>query len=286
MWRRRLAVLGTVAAAACGGSDNARSSAGASASAIEVDSTPVAVNGVWPDELGEALVVPADTENLAVVLYPASLVATLDPKTQLTLIAAGGDTVRARVGVTQLADVHCGDAPLVRLGRTPALPWSLGVGGSPARTMRADSVESFSAEDSLAYSIAAVRMASSIAPGNGSRFNGLPFSLASTRRLRIGDTTIIAAELVRRVNQEANPAEERTFIIGERTSTNEFEIGYSDRSDGLEETVAHHEMLGAFRAGAVIYLVLATDAQHLSTVSVLERVRGTWSIRWTRSIVC
>jgi hypothetical protein len=285
MARRRLAVLLMVAAVACGGSNDARTS-GASGAVIEVDSTPVAVNGMWPDELGSVLVIPSDTENLAVVLYPASLLANIDPKTQLTLFAPGGDTVRIRVGLTSMDTVHCGDAPLIRLGRATPQSWSLGVGGTTARTLRSDSIEALTAADSLAYSTAAARMASAVVSDNGSRFRGLPFSLASVRRVRFGDTTIIAAELVRRVNQEANPAEERTLVVGERTSKSDFEIGFSDRSEGTEETAAHYELIGAFRSGAALYLVISTETPNGTMVNVLERVRGYWSLRWTRSIVC
>jgi hypothetical protein len=285
MARRRLAVFGVLVAAACGGSDDARSS-GASTSMIEVDSTPVAVNGMWPDELGTVLIVPSDTENLAVVLYPASLAADIDPKTLLNLFGSGADPVRTRVSVTSLDTVHCGDAPLVRLGRATPQSWTLGVGGSTATWMRADSIESLSSTDSLAYSVAAAQMASAVTAGNGSRFGGLSFSLASVRRIRIGDTTVIAAQLVRRVNQEANPAEERTFVVGERTSKSPFEVGYSDRSEGTEETAAHYDVIGAFRSGSSTYLVVATETANGTTINILERVRGTWSLRWTRSIVC
>lgn len=286
MARRRLAVFGILVAVACGGSDDVRRSAGASTSVIEMDSTPVAVNGMWPDELGTVLVVPSDTENLAVVLYPASLAADIDPMTRLTLFAPSGDVVRINVGVTTMDTVHCGDAPLVRLGRATPQSWSLGVGGSTARTMRADSIEALSSADSLAYSVEAARMASAVTPGSGSRFVGLPFSLAAVRRIRIGDTTIIAAQLVRRVNQEANPAEERTLVVGERTSKSPFEVGYSDRSEGTEETAAHYDLIGSFRSGTATYLVLSTETANGTTINIVERVRGKWTLRWTRSIVC
>ena len=69
---------------------------------FEVDSTPVAVSGLWPVGLGDALVIPSDTENVAVVLHPASLTATLDPKSLLTLLAPGGDTVRIRVSASSM----------------------------------------------------------------------------------------------------------------------------------------------------------------------------------------
>ncbi len=284
MLRRPLAVWLILVAVACGGADKAPDAA--RASTFEVDSTPVAVSGLWPAELGDALVIPSDTENVAVVLYPASLTASLDPKSQLTLLAPGGDTVRVRVGVSSMDTVHCGDAPMVRLGRATPEVWSLGVGGLTARTIHADSIEGLSPADSLAYSVEAARMASAVTTGNGSRLRGLPFSLVSVRRLRLGDTTILAAQLVRRVNLEANPAEERTFVIGERTSSSPFTTVHSDRSEGTEETAAHYDLIGAFRAGAATYWVISTDAPNGSTVQMLERVGGKWSLRWARSISC
>ena len=53
-----------------------------------------------------------------------------------------------------------------------------------------------------------------------------------------------------------------------------------------EESASHFDLIGAFRAGTTLYLVVSTDAQSGSTVEILERAGGTWRVRWTRSIAC
>lgn len=284
---RCLTLFMVVVAAACGRADDARNTPGIGASGATLDSTiTVAMTGEWPADLGTALVIPSDTENLAVVLYPAVFITPLDPKTPFALVTSGGDTVRVRVRVTGLDSAYCGDAPTVRLSRGTPLVWSIGITDGAARPMRADSLDAVSSADSLLYSTEASRLASAVSVGAPSRLAGLPFALTSLRRLRVGDTTIIAAQLVRRVNQEANPAEERTFVIAEQAASAPFKAVYSMRSEGTEETTAHFDLIGALGTGPVTYLVLAMDSPSGSTVEVLERSGGTWRVRWTRSIGC
>jgi len=283
---RRLAVV-LLVAAGCGRTDSVRSTRDSGLSGSAPDSTPaIAVSGEWPPDLGAALAIPSDTENVAVLLYPATASARTDQKARFTLVAASGDTLRVRVAVAGRDSAHCGDAPMIRLARAAPMLWSLGLSGATARPMRSDSIDAISHEDSLLYSTEAPRLASVVSATATSRLSGLPFALTALRRVRFGDTTIIAAQLARRVNQEANPAEERTFVIAERHGSLPFATVHSDRSDGTEETAAHFDLLGALRTPSAVYLIIATDAPSGSTIEILERSAGAWRVRWTRTIVC
>lgn len=286
MPRRRLVLSACIAgiAAACGRTDRVGESAGAGTSAALPESTSVSVSGEWPAELGSALVVPSDTENLAVVLYPTAPM-TLDPKIGLALVGPGGDAVRIRVGVSGMDSAHCGDAPMLRLARSTPLVWSIGV-TSAARPIRMDSLDALPSSDSVLYTTEVARLGSVMSAARTSRLAGLPFAITALHQLRLGDTTILAAQLVRRVSQEANPVEERTFIIAERSKGSPFVVAHGGRSEGTEETVAHFELLGALRGATAIYLVVTTDSPAGSTVEILERSGGTWRVRWTRSIAC
>ena len=76
---RRLALILGVATA-CGKADSARNTNDASTSGAAQDSTAaIAVSGEWPPDLGAALLIPSDTENVAVVLYPAMPNTPMDP---------------------------------------------------------------------------------------------------------------------------------------------------------------------------------------------------------------
>lgn len=274
------------ATAACGRGDSVPSTRSGNAAGASADSTPIAVRGEWPLDLGAALVIPADTENLALVLYPASQTASVDAKSQFLLLAPGGDTVRVRVGVSTGDSAHCGDAPIIHLAPATPLLWSVGFSDAAARPMRSDSLESLSAPDSLLYSTEAPRLASAVSARMSTRLSGLPFALTALRRVRFGDTTIIAAQLSRRVNQEANPVEERTFIIAERDGSSPFATAHSSRSEGTEDTAAHYDLLGAFKTPSSIYLILTTDTLSGSTIEILERSAAGWRVRWTRTIAC
>jgi hypothetical protein len=283
---RRWTLILLCIATGCGRSDKAVAH-GVKVSGTSSDSTTtIAVTGEWPAELGAALVIPSDTENLAVVLYPATQTPQLDAQSQLTLLAPSGDTLRVRVGVSSPDSAHCGDAPIVHLTHATPLLWSIGLSGAKARQLRSDSLEGLSPGDSLLYSTEAPRRASAVSATVSTRLTGLPFSLTALRRLRFADTTIIAALLSRRVNQEANPVEERTFVIAESAGSSPFSTVHSDRSDGTEESAAHFDLLGAFKTPSALYLVITTDTPAGSTIEILERSGGAWRVRWTRTIAC
>lgn len=282
---RRRATLLLAVVAACGRADNA-AVASRGASSVASDSTAIAVSGEWPADLGTLLVIPADTENLAVVLYPAAPSTAIDPKVELALLGANGASIRSKAAVSGTDSAHCGDAPVLRLARAAPAFWSLGVAGAKGRPVSTDSLDAMSSEDSVAFTREGARLASIVSARIASRLSGLSFSLVGLRRLRMGDTTIIAAQLVRRVNQEANPAEERTLIVAEQIGRGQFSMVHSGRSEGTEETAAHSDLIGAFRVGATLYLVVSTDAPSGSTVEILERSGGSWRVRWTRSIAC
>src|SRR5690348_15368841 len=116
MPRRRATLVLLMVAASCGKSDSSNNATLRGASTATPDSALVGVSGEWPPDLGAALVIPADTENLAVVMYPATPKATVDPKPDMALFASSGEVVRLKASVS--ADsAHCGDAPMLRLGR-------------------------------------------------------------------------------------------------------------------------------------------------------------------------
>src|SRR5262245_42917907 len=54
----------------------------------------------WDSELGALLVVPSDTENVAVVLYPGEDDAEAPASANVTLVDIGGDTVQVTLNRT------------------------------------------------------------------------------------------------------------------------------------------------------------------------------------------
>ena len=254
------------------------------------DSTPApgaatSRTGEWASELGQLLVVPSDNDSSAVVLFP------LDPSTQLigsgavTLVNSAGDTSRVRLAPS---DSQCGDAQVVRVAGSLPSAWSVGLLGRSAKLLRMDSIEALPSADSARLAADLARLASAL-PNGTSRFTGLPFAVLAARRFESDSREILAAQLVRRLNQEAAPQEERTFIVAERAAgTREsYTLTYSQRSEGSEDAAEHFEVLSALRGRQAPMLLLARDRLTRTTYELIERQDdGTWRVRWSRLLAC
>jgi len=282
VWWTELTVAGCIAA--CGGSDTPRGGGPIRASNAATEVAPV--TGEWPAELGAMLVVQSDTEDFALVLYPVEPGAA---KASLALVSSSGDTVLRRVALGVQDSLHCGDATIGRLSRSTPPSWSIGIQSAAAVPLRTDSMDALSAADSVLYAAEMARLASAVGAQQTSRFTGLPFTLTTLRRLRVDGREVVAAQVVRRVNQEADPLEERTLIVAERgTVTREqFTTVRSGRSEGSEDNIDHFDLLAALRTGRGTLLVIAQEKPTGTTFDILERnAAGDWALKWSRSIVC
>ena len=154
-----------------------------------------------------------------------------------------------------------------------------------------DSIEALPAADSARLAVTLARLASALEPEKGSRFTGLPFAVVSARRVTVDGREILAAHLVRRLNQEATPLEERTLIVAERPSNvakNEpYTVGYSQRSAGTEDTAEHFDAIAALRGQQSPYLIVTRDQLARTTYDILARAPdGSWRVRWSRALTC
>jgi hypothetical protein len=248
-----------------------------------VDAPPAWI-GSWADELGSILVVPSDTDNTAILVYPDVIDA---GSPSLDLLTAGGEVAAAAVTVAGVDSLECGGAPVVRLSTGAFGTWAIGVRAAQG-ILRGDSLESLVRADSSRLVAQLARLASTIAANEESRFTGLPFSVARARRYTVGNARIVAAHLVRRLPQEASPLEQHTFVIAERAvSSDSLVLRYSERSEGTEETAEHFEILGALDRSAGTLLLIARDNTVGTRYEILERAsNGTWRVRWSRPLSC
>ena len=280
-------VAGAVAgASACTKPDAAPSTGGGATTAVVGPSS----TGDWPAALGALLVVPSDTEDQAVVLFPVGSEPAPFSGARLALLGPSGDTVRAWAGVSASDSLHCGDAPVVRLTRAAAPVWSLGIESRQAIPVRSDSMEQISAADSAFYAAEMARLASAVASGQTSRFTGLVFTLTALRRTRVAGREVVAAQLVRRVNQEADPAEEHTLVVAERDAGRPraaFAATHTDRSEGSEDSAEHYDVIATMRVSGATLFIVSRDQPSGTTFEILERTEaGVWHLRWTRTIAC
>jgi hypothetical protein len=244
----------------------------------------------WASELGQLLVVPSDSGNTAVVIFPDFPSPRLIASAPMTLLTTGGDTVVARGELVATESEQCGGAPLIQLADSVASPWSIGLLRRSAATLKMDSIEALPSADSTRLAAELARMGSALTAGQESRFTGLPFTVLGAHRIDEDDRQTVIAHLVRRLPQEAAPLEEHILIIGERPRSptgSTWTTAYTQRSEGTEDTAEHFTVLAAVRAGDRTMLLLARDQLEQTKYEILERAAGgSWRSRWSRTLVC
>lgn len=278
-------VVWAVMATACSRQDAPRAadSAGATTTAV---ASAASRRTDWSGELGTLLLVPSDSDDAAVVLYPDDPTRQLLATRRATLVNASGDTTS--INLASVDTQQCGDASMVRLGAAAPMPWAVGFLGQTGTILQMDSIESLPSPDSARLAADLARLASALPSHRDSRFSGLPFAVLDAHRFVSDAHQFLVAHLARRLNQEAAPLEERTMLVAERASAAEpWTASYSERSEGSEDTAQHFELLSAIRGKSAILLVVARDDERATEYEVLERdAAGRWRVRWSRRLAC
>jgi hypothetical protein len=118
-----------------------------------------------------------------------------------------------------------------------------------------------------------------------STFKGLPFRVRSAYMFRLDSIDVVIADVVRSVNEEANPRLEHLLIVGERSagSIGRYKVGYYNRTAGAEESTQATEILatvsiGSARRPAVVVNIEYDDGGKLG---LIERTGpGEWRATW------
>jgi hypothetical protein len=143
----------------------------------------------------------------------------------------------------------------------------------------------------MALAAEASRLASAVTANTSPSFQGLRFTAHDIRRFEVAPgVQVLAAQLIRRVNQEADPQEEQTLVIAERDSgvtTGRYQLAYAERSFGKEEEVVSTELVAAVRLGTngASSLVVARDSDAGLAYELIERTGPRqWVARWTSGL--
>ena len=257
----------------------------------------------WDNRLGPVLLISGTAPEVAtVVIGDSSRADTVSEKEAITIrstpavLIGRGDSVQIgildEVRTTKREDdSECTGWPSWRIssgrsGRALAM-WTVGFVGTTVQPVRMDSIESLSRADSARLAADMTRLASSLPASGGDHFAGLPFTVTSLWRFRAGPGVEgVVANLVRHINQEARPLEERTLVIAERDSNRRderFNLAYHDRSQGAEETVESRDVLALARQtpDAQPMLVLGRDYGDGMAYAIVQRdPAGRWREKW------
>lgn len=275
-----------------------RNDAPAAAAVTPVNpSVPAPVDNGWLPAAGPALLVQGASRDEAIALFPASgdsnAIARLDSvslsEVPVTLFGRGGTRYSAQLGApTGEGTDDCERWPLHAFQPATDASWSVGFASDRVRPIALDSVALLSSRDSMVLVAEATRLASSVAAPTEPSFQGLRFTTEDVRRFEaVPGVQAIVAHLVRRVNQEASPLEEQTFLIAERdsgTTNGPYKLAYAERTSGREENVVTPEVLAGVRIGGspVPTLIVARDGSDGIAYALLERVGPhRWRVRWS-----
>jgi hypothetical protein len=250
---------------------------------------------------GPALVVPSSTQGAALVVIPG-----LDEISDTTTFGGaelGGTRLdvfsrRGLVGQAELVSVSedrppggCSAWPGASIrpvaGATLPTSWSVALVAGRARPVPLESIETLSGTDSARLAAEATRLASALPNDTSMAFRGIPFFVRIAYRFTsVTGVQALVAEVVRKVNVEANPLEEHILLVAEQDSgatSGRYRVGYSNRTSGTETSVVSTEVLAAITLSASgrAALVLDSVGYEGDVYSLLERAGpARWTVRW------
>ena len=269
----------------------------------ETTVVPAPVASTWDSTAGPALFIVGETATEAWVIAPRFTDSTaLDSagfdaapvrSIQLDLYASGKRVGSARVGATSgsVRTDSCRTWPKARLNIAAAdtaavHEWNVAFEAGHAAELTLDSIAGLPAADSARLAADIARLASVLPGDTAAMFRGLPFVVNKAWRARTpnGDD-LLAAIVVRNVNQEANPRQERILLLAQRDSggpPGRYTTQYSERVVGLEETLETADLVAMVLLGAERRptLVVARDTGRGSSFALIERIGGKWQRRW------
>lgn len=163
--------------------------------------------------------------------------------------------------------------------------WRVGFTSGHAQAIKLDSIEGMSSTDSASLAASLARAAATLPIASDQTFRGLPFRVRSAYTFRLDSVDMVIADVVRSVNEEANPRLEHLFIIGERPTgtAGKYTPTYYSRTAGAEETTPASEVLaavliGSSRRPAVVVNIENDDGRQLGLVE--RTAPGQWRSVW------
>lgn len=257
-----------------------------------VESLPVAqVVRRWDTSAGPVLLVRDDS--LTRAIYPTvrqlDSTAVLDEALVRGFIAdaaaADGFAGSLRIRGFAPVDEECAVWPALVLSADSARDWTVAFQHGVSTPITLRPIESFSSPDSARLAAQLTRLAASLPNDTARAFRGLPFVIRAAHNFAPdAGVEAVVAEIVRRVNVEANPREETLLLIAERDGgSGEWRVAYSERASGDEIHVERATPLAAVRLGspALPTLVLERAGADWIAYALIQRQRdGRWRESW------
>ena len=258
-------------------------------------------NTNWNVDAGPVMIVSmASGDTIAIVLPEAtdstieSLQGVSPPMSGVTFDLFGrGGRIASSVGVLLLPPVdvkqECDSWPLAKL-RSAHSNWRVGFSSGRVHAIVLDSIEAMPSADSAALAASLAQMAATLPIASDPTFRGLPFRVRSAYTFRLDSIDAVIADVVRSVNEEANPRLEHLLIIGERPigTRGKYNLRYFSRTAGAEESTQATEVLAAVQIGAEKRPAIVVNIEYDDggKLGLIERTgpdewRATWKSAYT-----
>lgn len=273
--------------------------------AVPTTPMPRVPSSGWDASAGAVLVVRDSVPSSGFVVFPQYTDSVLPDTvrfeseslrgTALDLLGRAGQVGEARVGAITSQEwsgsgcIEWPTASLHAIGDTTLPPaWSVAFTAGLVQPIALDSLDALSRPDSARLAADITRLASALPHDTVPAFRGVPFAVDRAYRFSLASgTQVIVAEVVRRLNQEANPLEQEILLVAERANTTNAarpHTVYFERHSGSEDRLETFDVLAAVLLGAPRHpaLVLMREGPETNAYALLERGSdGQWRLRWT-----
>lgn len=247
----------------------------------------------WNLEAGPVMVLALEGDSVAIVLpqatdssMPFQQSSALESNLTVDLLGRVGKVGSAVVSpVTRTAGAaECRSWPAGRIKPTRS-GWRVGFTSGRVAAVSLDSIEAMSPIDSADLATAIARNVATLPPSSDSDFRGLPFRVRSAHIFRADSIEGVIADVVRSVNEEANPRLEHLFVIGERPagSTARHRVAFFSRTAGAEDDAEITELLAVVLIGAkrLPTAVVNVEYEEGGKLGLIERTApAQWRFRW------
>lgn len=162
--------------------------------------------------------------------------------------------------------------------------WRVGLESGRAAGIRLSSLAGMHGDDSSRFVNDALQAVAPLGDNGDSAFRGLPFSIKRGSRINGAASSVIIAEVVRKINEEANPREEHILVLAERPSgSTTYRVMFTTRSAGKEESLETTDVLAALQLKPAnqLVIVISIDYEDGGKIGLLEKSsESAWKLRW------
>jgi len=163
--------------------------------------------------------------------------------------------------------------------------WRVGFASGHVYAIMLDSIEAMPSADSAALAASLAQTAATLPFAADPTFRGLPFRVRSAYTFRLDSVDVVIADVVRSVNEEANPRLEHLLLIGERLARagGKYNLGYYNRTAGAEESTQATEVLTAVEIGVARRPAIIVNIEYDDggKFGLIERTgNGQWRTTW------